>query len=537
MQYLLALTMLAVPASAVSLWPHPTGSVSTGSEQLFVVPSFAFRLTGATADSSVMIKAADRYVQLINAAASEVPQDSAPLLASCSVDVSSVLVDAGEERKTLQQGMDEAYSLQVSGGQDAVCSIEARTVWGALRALETFTQLLTREGPSVVLSGAPVQISDAPAYSHRGLMIDTSRHYLDVRTIEHVVDTVSMSKMSVLHWHAVDAESFPLLTPSSPHLGEGAYSASAVYSMQDVAHLVAYAADRGVRLIVEVNSPGHAASWTHGYPDVMAKCFKKYSYNYNDFAVNPTLDKTYDVVGGAIADVLAQTQDAFMHLGGDEVVYGCWDEDADIAAYKEEHGIDSNDQLYGMYISRAGGMAGALGATPVHWQEAFIAFDRSEGAAKDAFQFQPGTAFQVWQGDGTLVSDITAANFSCIASPNAYWYLDYATSTWDVMYYYDPAASLTDTQRMKLMGGEAVMFAEMVDGDNFDSQTQPRATAVAERLWSDRSALPDDASANPRYDTDKDETKARLMDMRCRMRGRGVRAAPIAPDYCATNFV
>ena len=543
----LLISLYVVGSAGASLWPLPE-DVSLGRERLFLPKDFRFLLSGDAEGSQVLASATARYQKLISFGHGEVlnndVEKGAPeALESCQINVEKVISDPEAEKNSLQLGVNEKYELMVSTGTSptAGCTISAPTVWGALRAMETFTQLLVREGfgsgHRVELSSAPVSISDAPAYSHRGVMIDTSRHYLGVSVIERAIDAAAMNKMSVLHWHAVDAESFPLVTPSSPQLSDGAYSRTAVYSMDDVRHLVDYGTDRGVRIILEVNSPGHAASWTKGYPQIMAKCFRKYSYNYNDFAVNPTLEKTYEVVEGAYQDVLGATRDGYMHLGGDEVVYGCWDDDAGIVEYKEANGIESDDALYGMYVSRVGGIAGGLGATPIHWQEAFIAYDRSVGDDKMAFKFQPGTAFQVWSGDGDLIHDITAANFSCVASPNAYWYMDHPTSTWDVMYYYDPASGLSSSQRSLVLGGEAVMFGELVDEGNFDASTQPKAAAVAERLWSDRQAQPDDPAVGPRYDEDMDEVRARLMDHRCRMRNRGINAAPIAPDYCSTNFV
>lgn len=541
----LAQIFSVVSATSLSLWPEP-GSVSSGDVVVGLSADFCFTIDGTASTSSILSRAVKRYEALIGTSSA-----SASGLSTCTLYVATVEKDEQAERASLWHDVDESYQVYV-GDDESTCEITSKTVFGALRGLETFSQLLRRSEDGAQLESAPILIDDAPAYGHRGMMIDTARHFLPMEMLKHIVDTVAMNKMNVLHWHAVDAESFPLVTPSSPQLSQGAYSAAATYTPEQVAALSKYAADRGVKLLVEVDWPGHAASVTKGYPEIMARCFRKYSYNFNDFALNPTKDKTYDVVFGAYDDVIAGNAGATrLHMGGDEVVYGCWDDDASIVAYKNAHGIASNDELYGMFITRTGKHVAEHGIAPILWQEAFLAWDRCTDAQKENFVFAEGTTFQVWSGDGSIISDITARNFSAIASPNAYWYMDYATSTWDVMYYYDPKAGLSAEQQALLVGGEAVAFAEKIDDNNFDSITQPRAAAVAERLWSDRAALPDDPaskSARGRADrgggggggddtTDKDAVQRRLMDHRCRMKARGVRAAPIAPDFCATLFV
>ena len=140
--------------------------------------------------------------------------------------------------------------------------------------------------------------------------------------------------------HIVDAQSFPMDPPSAPRLVRGAYSSSLTYSMGDLQQVVRHGAERGVQVLLEIDVPGHAASWTQGYPEVMADCFVKYSYNINDFALNPTKEATYSLLEGVLRDVVDATaagssadggrSQSMIHVGGDEVVYGCWNNDTSI---------------------------------------------------------------------------------------------------------------------------------------------------------------------------------------------------------------
>lgn len=171
----------------------------------------------------------------------------------------------------------------------------------------------------------------------------------------------------------MDAQSFPLDTPSSPNMKQGAYTPEDVYSMADITSIVNYATDRGVRVVFEIDTPGHAASWGKGYPEIMSKCKEKYFYNVNNWALNPTLDETYTVLFGILKDVVAATGTSYLHLGGDEVVYGCWGADASIVQYMADNGIASYADLFAMFIEKADDMAAQLKTTAIHWEDVFIA--------------------------------------------------------------------------------------------------------------------------------------------------------------------
>jgi len=418
---------------------------------------------------------------------------------------------------------DESYSLSVD--ETGSCTISSQTVWGALRAMETFTQLLTREKETnnVILGCATVSINDTPRFGHRGLLIDTARHYIPIETIKTVLDSMPMSKLNVLHWHVVDAESFPLNTPSVPTMKDGAFTTDLIYSMEDLQVLKSYAFERGVQLIIELDIPGHAASWTKGKPQIMADCFVKYSYNINDFALNPTLSDTFTAIEAIMSDVITATQATTVHLGGDEVVYGCWREDAGIVQYMADNAVSSFDQLLSQFVSKVDGIMASLIRSPqqttIHWEEVFTA-----GAASGLLSNSSNTIFQVWT-DSNKVNTVTAAGYRVIASPSNYWYLNNAANTWKVMYSYDPTVGLATEATHFVIGGEAAMWGETVDDTNLVSTVYPRLAAVAERLWSGIDVV------------DLTDAERRLLIQRCRMLARGFAASPVKPGYCDTQYV
>lgn len=116
-------------------------------------------------------------------------------ISSCQVVVDTLVED---EAATLQLGVDESYDLSVSA--EGACRLSAATVWGALHGMETFSQLLSRPAEGqVALDFLPVAITDSARFSHRGLLIDSSRHFLPVEELLHLVDSLPMSKFNVLH--------------------------------------------------------------------------------------------------------------------------------------------------------------------------------------------------------------------------------------------------------------------------------------------------------------------------------------------------
>jgi len=491
----------SVIADSVSpIWPEPQ-SISLGSASLNLASSFKFTQESS---SELLNRAISRYETLLG-----LPSNGLEgALNSCVITT----VDASED--SLDLHVDESYSLTV--GADGQCRISSQTVWGALRGMESFTQLLKRtpEAGNVVMGFAPVSITDQARFSHRGVMIDSSRHYLSVDAIRKVIDTLPASKFNVLHWHTVDAQSFPLSLPSVPALAQGAYNSKMTYTAADLTSIQEYAQDRGVRVVFEVDVPGHAASWTAGYPHIMADCFVKYSYNINDFALNPTLDETYSVLNSVLSDISASTGTKYVHIGGDEVVYGCWANDTSITSWMGDQGMTTYDQLLGYFVEKADEQIFALGATPVHWEEVFSAGIRPD----------PRTIFQVWT-EQSKIQAIVAAEYNVVASPSDVWYLDIASNTWDVMYAYDPTVGLSAAESKYILGGETALWGERVDETNILQQMYPRASAVAERLWSAETV------------TDQDYAKQRLLIQRCRLVQRGFASAPVEPGYCPETYV
>ena len=266
MHFGLALACVAVVAEP-ALWPQPA-SVQLFGPTLSLDPKFfVFSTTSA---SALLARGIARYQKLtfLSAAPQWWPPQPVPAVA-----LARVVLFVGTDSEALTLSTSEAYnfSLPSAGGEG---SLFADTVFGALRGLETFSQMVGFVGGAFLVNAAAV--ADAPRFPHRGALVDTSRHFLALPALRAFVDGLSYTKMNVLHWHIVDSESFPYVSTAFPNLSAaGAYAPAErhTYSQADVAALVAYAKDRGVRVVVEFDTPGHSSAWGLGQPNLLTPCY------------------------------------------------------------------------------------------------------------------------------------------------------------------------------------------------------------------------------------------------------------------------
>lgn len=321
------------------VWPLPK-HFTNGTTTLYLALGFKIEYDAA---SDFLAAAVRRYEAIMFA------HDAAPAAGELSVLTIKVtsLDDSHPQLET-----DEAYSLTVA---TSGASIEAATVYGALRGLETFSQLVRFDfgSGSYFVPGAPWAITDAPRFPHRGLMVDTSRHFETLAALRRIVDSLPYAKLNVLHWHMSDSQSFPMQSTTAPKLWDGAYSAQERYTQADVAAIVEYARLRGVRVMVEFDMPGHAGSWCVGYPEVCpsASCVQP---------LNVASNATFDLITGLLGEMTGKAASApdkpsglfpsnMIHLGGDEVDTSCWSSSADIAAWLAARNMSADDGCVDIY--------------------------------------------------------------------------------------------------------------------------------------------------------------------------------------------
>jgi len=229
-------------------------------------------------------------------------------------------------------------------------TIHSVSLAGLIRAMETLAQIIYYVDGWYYFDRIPIKVVDEPSYLYRGMMIDTSRHYLSLEMIEKVIDTLMYNKMNVLHWHITDDDSFPLFSRTYPNISEyGAFSQYEKYSVYDIDEIMYYAKKRGIRVIPEIDTPGHTYSWGYA-PELANITLNCTTYAFGQF--DPTLNLTYDVVKGVMNDTDKYFDVDYIHFGGDEVVEKCWDQRPEIKDFMTAHNIQNYSELQSYYRKR-----------------------------------------------------------------------------------------------------------------------------------------------------------------------------------------
>lgn len=318
----------------------------------------------------------------------------------------SVCIASGND--ALGPGVDEGYELAAPNA--GVGTLRAGTMYGAMHGMETLAQLLDIYGVSPdtrQIAGAPIIVVDTPRWEYRGVLIDSARHFLPVSTVKHIIDGLAYNKLSILHWHLVDSCSFPCGSVTYPELAAaGAYDPSAIYSVADLAGVVAYAKARGVRVLPEWDVPGHG-DWGKGIPAIMG-C---------EDVLDPTNDLTYEVLSRFLGEMASIFSEPWMFLGGDEVNYRCWDSNPSIAAWLAAHHMTSADLQQYFWEQMAARVLPGLGKTIGVWEADNLQIDLSSlpaGAFVNVYQSLATANKTVQAGKTTVVS--LAGDWWCVSS-------------------------------------------------------------------------------------------------------------------------
>nr|XP_020018929.1 beta-hexosaminidase subunit alpha [Castor canadensis] len=412
----------------------------------------------------------------------------------------------------------ENYTLNINDDQ---CLLQSQSIWGALRGLETFSQLVWRSAEGTFFINK-TKVEDYPRFPHRGLLLDTSRHYLPLSVILDTLDAMAYSKLSVLHWHLVDDSSFPYESLAFPELSrKGSYNpVTHIYTAHDVKEVIEHARLRGIRVLAEFDTPGHTLSWGPGIPGLLTPCYSGTEPSGTFGPVNPSLNNTYEFMSTFFLEISSAFPDFYLHLGGDEVDFTCWRSNPDIQKFMKKKGFDDFKQLESFYIQTLLNIVSAYDKGYVVWQEVF----------DNKVKVRPDTIIQVWREEIPVgymkeVEAITKAGFRALLS--APWYLNHITygPDWKDMYAVEPLAfDGTAKEKSLVIGGEACMWGEYVDSTNLVPRLWPRAGAVAERLWSSNSTR------------NVDFAFSRLSRFRCELLRRGVQAQPLSIGYCEQEF-
>lgn len=365
---------------------------------------------------------------------------------------------------------DESYTLNIS---DSQALLSANTTVGVIRGLETLLQLLASDKSGYYFPA--VRITDQPRFVWRGLMLDVGRHFLPLEVVKRNLDAMAAVKFNVLHWHLTEDQGFRVESKKYPKLHEMG-SDGQYYTQEQIKEVIAYAKERGIRVVPEFDIPGHTTAWLVGYPELGSGPGPyQIERGWGVFkpALNPTNEEVYTVLDGFLGEMAALFPDAYLHIGGDEVEGHQWKENTQIQEWMKKNNIADNNALQAYFNRRVADILKKHGKIMVGWDE-ILHPDLPKNIVVHSWRGIASLAESAKKGYAGILSNGYYINFEQPAA---------------AVYVVDPIpayTTLTAEQQTKILGGEATMWAEYISAATADSRIWPRAAAVAERFWSPR---------------------------------------------------
>ena len=426
---------------------------------------------------------------------------------------------------------EEGYELSVGNG---VVNLKAIEPAGVFNGLQTFRQLLPQERKvgedgsvePIVIEG--LSITDYPRFGWRGLMLDVSRHFFTLEEVKEYIDQMSKYKFNVFHWHLTDDEGWRVEIKAFPRLTEvGAWRVErhgrfgsqraypkknekatygGFYTQEQIKEVIAYAAERNVTIIPEIDVPGHSMALLAAYPELSTrKELKfvnpgaKFANWFGDGTFEMTIENTLDPSNPAVyafldmifGEIASLFPSEYIHMGGDECYHGYWERDEKVQAFMKENGINDSHELQSYFVKRVEKIISSKGKKMIGWDEIL------EGGLAD------GAAVMSWRG---MQGGIEAARsqHEVVMTPKEFVYLDYTQGDYSVenkiyddlsletAYSFDPMPNpnlFVDIDPELILGGQGNLWTEVIPTLDFAYyMTYPRAFALSEALWSPLSA-------------------------------------------------
>ncbi|MEH6533352.1 MAG: beta-N-acetylhexosaminidase [Photobacterium frigidiphilum] len=403
-----------------------------------------------------------------------------------------------------------AYHLLVE--QDDIW-LQASTESGFVNAASSLLQLLPtapRHDASAAYVIPMVEIEDQPYYAYRGMMLDCSRHFHSIKRIKHLLDQLARYKFNTFHWHLTDDEGWRIEIDAYPELTNiGAWRGpneeiqpqfttidqryGGFYSKAEVRDLIAYAHDRGITIIPEIDIPGHCRAAIKSLPTLLIDPNDHSVYRsiqgYPDNVLSPALEGTYTFISTVLNEICDLFPAPYIHIGGDEVPKGVWTDSEGCQQLMQQHGYQNPIELQGHLLKFAEGIIQAKGKRMMGWEEV----TKGDKVSKETMIFS-------WQNeDAGLIS--AQQGYDVIMQPAQYTYLDLAQGfsadepgvDWagkvplETVYSYQPFSKLNieDPAHQRIVGIQAGLWCELINNQSrFEYMLFPRLLAIAEVCWS-----------------------------------------------------
>lgn len=411
---------------------------------------------------------------------------------------------------------EEGYHLTVS---DRLIEIKASTAKGVFYGIQSLRQLLPANAETedkVEITIPAVKIIDQPRYTYRGMHLDVGRHFFDVSSVKKYLDLIAMHKMNTFHWHLTEDQGWRIEIKKYPKLTEiGAYRKGTAiglagsrnapytydtipyggfYTQEEIKEVVAYAADRHIEVIPEIELPGHSLAALAAYPEYgngtgPYEVAKRWGIFTEIYA--PT-EETFGFLEDILTEVMALFPSKFIHIGGDEVLKKEWEESEYAQKLIKDKGLKDEHGLQSYFVQRIEKFLNKNGRDMIGWDEIL------EGG------LAPNATVMSWRG---IEGGIAAAKQShkVIMTPGAHCYFDYYQeaeenrieepitgssrhTTVEKVYSYEPTpAELSAEEAQYILGAQGNVWTEyMPTWDRVEYKVLPRMTALSEVVWSSK---------------------------------------------------
>lgn len=408
---------------------------------------------------------------------------------------------------TLLPGQPEGYVIHTNSKR---IRIEANSSVGILHGIQSLRQMIQKVGTKWQVQQGTV--TDYPAFSWRAFMLDESRYFKGKEEVLKLLDEMAALKMNVFHWHLTDDQGWRIEIKKYPLLTEvGAFRDSSeinhfhsnvfdgkphggFYTQDEIRDIVAYAANRNIRVVPEIEMPGHASAAIAAYPWLgsdgkQIKVPATFGVHYNVYNVAGA--RVLQFLEDVLDEVIALFPDPVIHIGGDEVKYDHWKNSLMVQKYLKEHNLATPAELQVYFTNNISKLLAGKGRKMMGWNEitgAKLHEYQSEEDTDVKQSLEPGSIVHFWKGDPVLIKQTAQQGYKVVNSYHEFTYLDYDYKTipLEKAYSFNPIPEgLTAEQEKNIIGMGCQMWGEFIPTvEDMNRQVYPRIAAYAECGWS-----------------------------------------------------
>lgn len=404
---------------------------------------------------------------------------------------------------------EEGYKLVVN--YDKII-ISGKTATGVFYGIQTLSQLISLEKGEFALTIPATEIEDSPRYVYRGMHLDVARHFFPTEFIKKYIDILAMHKMNTFHWHLtedqgwrIEIKKYPKLTSiggfrketivghgNTWNKNEAQYDGKpygGFYTQEDIKDIVAYATERHITVIPEIELPGHSLAAITAYPE-LGNTGEQYEVGKR-WGVFPEIyapsEQTFKFLEDVLTEVIELFPSKLIHIGGDEAPKVQWENSKFAQDVIKREGLKDEHELQSYFIRRIEKFLNSKGRNIIGWDEIL------EGG------LAPNATVMSWRGEK---GGIQAAKLkhNVVMTPTRFCYFDFyqtknreneplaiggITSVEDVYSYEPTPKELTKEERSYILGAQANVWTEYITTpEHLEYMILPRLTALSEVIWS-----------------------------------------------------